>query len=365
MELSYKTYALELRDPWSIASRQGVDGNGLDIAGTVFVRLVDPRLGLDGLGEASPVPYYGESPESVLAFVHALDPEKLSFAEYAVAEHYVLNFRPGEMAAKCALCCALADGAAKLRGSSLRAFAGLDAESGPAVHSSFTIGLARPEVIERKAAAAAEFPLLKLKVGTPNDLENLAALRRAAPDALLRIDANEAWTDRETALRRIEAFAQDPGIEFVEQPMPASAGEADAAWLKARSPLPLYADEAYHTADDIERAAGGFHGVNVKLVKSGGPIAAVKALQAARARGLQTMLGCMIESSWLISAAAQLAGLADTLDLDGAALAANDPFCGATIPGGILDATSLNGTIGVGATLREPLFMKIGWRPCR
>lgn len=118
--------------------------------------------------------------------------------------------------------------------------------------------------------------------------------------------------------------------------MPREAGEADLIWLKERSPLPLFADESCHTVKDIPRCAECFHGVNVKLVKTGGASMAQETLQAARRAGLKTMIGCMIETSVLISAAAHLAELADYLDVDGNLLITNDPFVGVTAEKGIL-----------------------------
>jgi L-alanine-DL-glutamate epimerase-like enolase superfamily enzyme len=118
--------------------------------------------------------------------------------------------------------------------------------------------------------------------------------------------------------------------------MPRDSDERDLVWLKQRSPLPLFADEACHTVRDVARCAECFHGVNVKLVKTGGVSMAYETLQAARKAGLRTMIGCMIETSVLISAAAHLAELADFLDLDGNLLITNDPFAGVTAKGGLL-----------------------------
>jgi L-Ala-D/L-Glu epimerase len=130
--------------------------------------------------------------------------------------------------------------------------------------------------------------------------------------------------------------ATDKKIQFVEQPMPRDTAAKDLLWLKERSPLPLFADESCHTVKDIPRCAECFHGVNVKLVKTGGASMAKETLQAARKAGLQTMIGCMIETSVLISAAAHLAELADFLDIDGNLLITNDPFIGVTARNGIL-----------------------------
>src|SRR5690606_5873093 len=128
--------------------------------------------------------------------------------------------------------------------------------------TSFTIGIDSPEVICHKVVEAERFPILKIKVGSADDADNLAALRAAAPDKMIRADANEAWATKEEALEHIEVLARDGRIEFVEQPMSASTPDRDWIWLKERSPLPIFADESYHAADDVERAAECFNGVN-------------------------------------------------------------------------------------------------------
>src|SRR5262249_37265632 len=155
----------------------------------------------------------------------------------------------------------------------------------------------------QKVRAAESYPVLKLKVGGPEDKANLAALRDIAPKKPVRVDANEAWKTKEQALAMIEWLAGDGHVELGEQPMPADSSPADLAWLKARAPLPLFGDEPFHSEADVIHCADGYHGVNVKLHKTGGVTAAVTALRAAKAAGLQTMIGCMIESSVLISAA--------------------------------------------------------------
>jgi L-Ala-D/L-Glu epimerase len=189
--------------------------------------------------------------------------------------------------------------------------------------------------------------VLKLKVGSPDDRANLAALREAAPKKPVRVDANEGWQDREQALAMMEWLAGDGAIEFVEQPLPAGTPAKDLVWLKERSPLPIFADESFHHAGDVERCAEGFHGVNVKLVKTGGVSGGVEALRAARRAGLKTMLGCMIETSVLISAGAHLAELCDHLDLDGNLLITNDPYAGVTAPRGVLSFASAREPYGL------------------
>ena len=151
----------------------------------------------------------------------------------------------------------------------------------------------------------------------------------------------------------IEWCAKDGHIQFIEQPMPRDTSAKDMLWLKERSPLPLFADESYHTIKDVPYCAECFHGVNVKLVKTGGVSIAYEALQAARKAGLKTMLGCMIETSVLISAAAHLAELTDYLDIDGNLLITNDPYLGVTAEKGMLSFANAPEKIGLRVTKRS------------
>lgn len=330
MKLTFRPCDLRLAHRWAIASRAGADVH------TVIVLELSDGRGVRGLGEAAPTSTYGESAESALAFLRKVDASRLSFEDIPASMRSFEPVAAGEMAARCALNIALVDGAAKRAGKALHDFLGLGFRERYHV-TSFSIGIDSADVIRQKVFAAAAFPVLKLKVGDERDRENLAALREVAPTKPVRADANEAWKTREHALERIEWLARSGGnIQFIEQPMPASANPRDMAWLKERSPLPIFADESYHTARDAATCASCFHGVNVKLVKAGGVTAAHEALLAARAAGLRTMIGCMIETSILISAAAHLADLADYLDLDGNLLITNDPYVGVTAESGIL-----------------------------
>jgi len=293
------------------------------------------RDGVVGLGEAAPSARYDETPESVVAFLERVNPYLFSFTDLEGSLRYLESVGARNYCAKGTMNLALLDGAAKLAGQPLHRFLGLDFAEGRQVIS-FSIGLADPAKVREKVAQAADYPILKLKLGGPQDEASLRALREVAPTRRVRVDANEAWKTREEALAKLEWLAHDGHIEFVEQPMPAATPPEDQAWLKAHSPLPLMADESYVYAGDVERCATGFHAVNVKLVKCGGVTAGVKALRAAREAGLKTMLGCMIESSLLISAAAHLSGLADYLDLDGNLLIDNDPYRGVSCRRGVL-----------------------------
>lgn len=324
MHLSFRSFDLELTHTWRIA--RGVEGGGTRAFPVVLVELRSPD-GIVGLGEAAPSERYHENIQTVQDFLRRVDPARLSFADVSGSMRYLDGIAPDQMSAKCALNIALWDGAGRMARQPIYDLLKLGFRENRHI-TSFSIGIDAPEVIRRKVEEAAAYPVLKLKVGGARDRANFAALRSVAPAKTVRVDANEGWKTKEDALREIEWLHQDGHVEFIEQPMPAGTALSDLRWLKERSPLPLYADESYLSAADASRAAEGFHGVNVKLVKTGGISGAHAALQAARQAGLKTMIGCMIESSVLITAAAHLAELTDHLDIDGNLLIRNDPFQG-------------------------------------
>ena len=332
-KLNARVVELHLANPWKIASSKG--------SGTHKTVIVDlAENGTQAIGEAAPSVLYGESAAGMIESLQRLDPRKLSFTDVTGSMDYLESLPGLPMASKCALNLALLDGAAKRAGKTVHDFFGLGFRENHHV-TSFSIGIDAPDIIRKKVLEAEAFPVLKLKIGDPRDKENFAALRSVAPDKAVRVDANEGWKTKEDALRMLEwLVATDKKIQFVEQPMPRDTKMEDLKWLKERSPLPLFADEACHNIKDIPRCAEGFHGVNVKLVKTGGVSMAHDTLQAARKAGLKTMIGCMIETSVLISAAAHLAELADYLDIDGSVLITNDPYLGVTVEKGILSFAS-------------------------
>jgi L-alanine-DL-glutamate epimerase-like enolase superfamily enzyme len=299
-----------------------------------FVELTD-KDGVTGVGESAPSERYHETVDSTIAFFERVDPAWLSFADVPASMRYLERVALGNYAPKCALNLALLDGAARLAGQPIYDYLKLGFTEGKHV-TCFSIGIDTPAMTRQKVLEAEPYPILKLKLGGPADRENLAAVREVAPAKRVRVDGNEAWKTKEQALRQLEWLAKDGHIEFVEQPMPAGAKPADLRWLKERSPLPIMADESCLSVKDVDLCAECFHAVNVKLVKTGGISGAYEALQAARKAGLQTMIGCMIESSVLISAGAHLAALTDYLDLDGNLLITNDPYRGATAKKGVI-----------------------------
>jgi L-alanine-DL-glutamate epimerase-like enolase superfamily enzyme len=291
------------------------------------------RDGVTGHGEGAPIVRYRENAEgaqrgveSVRDFLTSADPwqfDKLMQQVFARVE--------GEWAGKAAIDIALMDWIGQKLGVPLYRYFGLDARDTPV--TTFSIGIDNPEVTRQKVREAADFPVLKIKVGLDTDEATIAAVR-SATDKPLRVDANEGWTDKEVAVRKINWLATQ-GVEFVEQPMPADRLE-DMHWVHERAHVPLIADEACRHASDIPKLAGAFDGVNVKLDKAGGILEAYRMIQVAKALGLKTMLGCMVSSSVSVTAAAHLSPLVNYADLDGNLLIANDPFTGVLVEKGKL-----------------------------
>jgi len=284
-----------------------------------------------GYGEASPAEYYGESVETVLAcialFAGNLGDDPFVIDDIMCRLDKIIRLNP---AAKAAVNMALYDLVGKLLGVPLYKLLGLNPKHTP--HTSFTIGIDTPTEMAKKALVAKDFPILKIKVGTRHDLDNLKAIRDVS-SATIRVDANTGWTPKE-AIRMINALAPY-NIEFVEQPIPAD----DLAGLKLirdNVPLPIIADESCVIVGDIPRIAGCVDGINIKLMKCGGIHQALKMIHVARAHNLRIMIGCMIESSLAITAAAHLTPLVDYADLDGNLLIDNDPYEGVKVVNGKL-----------------------------
>jgi L-Ala-D/L-Glu epimerase len=295
---------------------------------TVWVRLIDGD-GLEGWGEAAPSKFYGETPDSVIAALKVYsallpdDPFKLEEAERA----WEAKLR-GNAAARAALSSALHDLVGKRLGVPVYRLWGLDPCMAP--RSTFTIGLDAPERIKAKVQEAEEFPILKVKLGTDRDLEILRAIRDAT-DKELRVDANCGWTVKR-ALRMLPIL-DEFGVTVLEQPLPPQDHDGLAA-ITAQADIPVIADESCLTTVDIPPLVGKVDGINIKLAKCGGLREALRMIAVARAHGLMVMVGCMIESSLGITAAAHVTPLVDIVDLDGAALLSDDPFVGARIDGG-------------------------------
>ena len=291
------------------------------------------RDGITGLGEAAPIVRYKEDAESARRAVESVrdylvlaDPWKFS-----KIMNEVFRRIEGQYAAKSAIDIALMDWICQKLGVPLYRYLGLDPADAPV--TTFSIGIDTPEATRQKVREAAPFPILKIKVGLDTDEATIEAVRSVASKPL-RVDANEGWKDKEEAVRKIN-WLESQGVEFVEQPMPAAMIE-ETRWVRKRVHIPLIADEACLHPADIPRLADAFDGVNIKLMKCGGIGEALRMIQIAKSLGLKTMLGCMIESSIGVTAAAHLSPLVDYADLDGNLLIANDPYEGVKVVNGKL-----------------------------
>lgn len=323
MRLSAETVRLDLIHPFRIAREVS------DHKHNVLVRISDGEL--TGTGEAAPSRYYGEDAGSVIRALENVPPllGGNPFELEETTDRLVSRF-PDEPSARAAVDIALHDLAAQRQGVPLYRWLGLDHAKTPV--TSYTIGIDEPENIRRKVREAAGYPALKIKLGSEKDLEIMRVIRNET-DARIRIDANAGWT-ADQAVEMVERLSEF-GVELVEQPLPpGSPGD----WRRVReaAAMPIFADESVQVSTDVPALAGLVDGVNIKLMKCGGVREALRLIHTARAHGMGVMIGCMIETSIAITAAAHLSPLADYADLDGNLLISNDPFSGATVRQGRL-----------------------------
>ncbi len=327
MQLDVETHVLHLplRDPFRIA-RDEDDRQ----ATTVIVDL--HAADLEGVGEAFPVAYYGETVATVGVIIPALaealgaldaPPTGMDAARVwlADADRAMASAIGNNGGAKAGLDIALHDLVA--RGLGVPLYELLDTPTG-IPPTDFSVGIDAPAAVAERAARASGFPALKIKVGGPSDLETLEAVRGVFSGPL-RVDANTGWSPEEG--ERLIPDLVRLGVELIEQPVPARQ-RPRLRWLQERSPIPVVVDESAVTIDDLDALVGVVAGINVKLTKCGGVGPALAMMRRARELGFRVMLGCMEETSVGISAAAALAGLAEWVDLDGNLLLADDPYEG-------------------------------------
>lgn len=260
-----------------------------------------------GRGECVPYGRYSETLESVRAQI----------SECRFSDRETLQSALPAGAARNALDCALWDLEAKRSGKRIWELLGQSAPNG--IETAFTLSLAAPEAMESQAQEQATRPLLKIKLGTPNDLDRLEAVRRGAPTSKLIIDANEGWSEADyiALLPHLERLR----VDLVEQPFPAGK---DSALLSLPRPVPICADESCHVAEDLKKLVGKYDFINIKLDKSGGLTEAIELKQKARSLGFGLMIGCMVGTSLAMAPAALLTEGAEFVDLDGPLLLSED-----------------------------------------
>lgn len=323
MQLQFEPYELQLTHTFTVSSYSRKT--------TPDVQVRIDYEGYTGFGEASMPPYLGQTVESVCSFLRKVDLGQ--FRDPFDLEDilaYVDALSEGDSAAKAAVDIALHDLVGKLMGQPWYRIWGLDPAKAP--DTTYTIGIDTPEVVREKTRECdGRFNILKAKVGVPGDKETIRAIREIT-SVPIAVDANQGWKDREEALDMIHWLAEQ-GIVMVEQPMPKEQID-DIAWLRERTPLPIFADEAVQRLADIKALEGAYDGINIKLMKCTGMREAWKMVNYARAEGMKVMVGCMTETSCAVSAAAQLSPAVDFADLDGNLLISNDRFDGMKVVDG-------------------------------
>jgi len=314
MQATYIPYQLELKHPFAIAK--------FSRTSTPLLLLKLDYEGHTGFGEASMVPYMGESYESAVAFLQKIDLDRFkapfNFPEIIA---YLDDIAAGNPAVKAAIDIALNDLQGKILSKPCHNIYGAEAAKMPL--TSYTIGIDTPEVIKEKIRDAKDFKVLKIKLGRDNDRELINTIR-SVTDQPLYIDANQGWTDRRAAIETIY-WLHEQGAVLIEQPMDKNDLEGNA-WITARSPIPILADEAVQRLQDIENLKGAYHGINVKLMKSGGIYEAHQMIMKAKKLDMKVLIGCMSETSCATLAGVALAPLCDWADLDGPWLTSNNPF---------------------------------------
>ncbi|HEX4085656.1 MAG TPA: dipeptide epimerase [Chthoniobacteraceae bacterium] len=316
----------------------------------VFLRV--ERGGIAGYGEASVNAYYGENAADVAERLGMMNDFLLGCAldspkDIAVIWEEAWAVLMPSRAAQCALDVALWDWLAKREQCPVTELA-LGAEPRP-VESFATIGISEPGEVDEKIKELNGYPRVKVKAGRAGDLSTAARVRAALPDASIAVDANCAWTGGD--LLKSSGDLAALWIEFVEQPLPPEC-DKEMRDLAARVPVPVLADESCVTPEDVERMRGSFAGFNIKLVKCGGLTPALRMARRGRELGLRTMVGCMLESSLLISAGAVAAQITDYADLDGAWLLGDDPARGWQFDRGMLRPPYEN---GLGVRIAPPV----------
>lgn len=329
--MKLRTYSLKL----PLAHAFTISRESMDWQSSVIVEL--EHEGIVGYGEVTENQFYGHPLSSILDSIERARPLLNAYVTGDPLELFdkLLETVGGDTFAASAIDMAAHD----WRGKNLRMPTwqvwGL---SWQAVPSSYTIGIDSIPIMIAKLEEQPNWPIYKIKLGTPHDLEIVRQLRTKT-NARFRVDANGAWTAEQAVENSIAL--KDLGVQFIEQPLPQSASPADKLWVFRHSRLPIIADEDCQVPPDVARCTEFYHGINVKICKCGGLTPALRMLREARQLGLRTMVGCMVESSIGISGAAQLLPLLDFADLDGAVLLAHEPAAGVVVAAGhVLEPTS-------------------------
>ena len=336
MKIKFSTYRIKLNHSF------GISRSSNDFYDIIYVYLIGSNI--IGRGEAAPSLRYNESTEKILSVLK----NGISLIDNFQSRDELWSFlKPqlmGISSLEAAVNMALWDWWSQKKNKAVYDILKLNVKSLP--KTSFTIAIGEMNELDEKVQASSPYSILKVKLGTPENDKEIIRQIRLKTDKIIRVDANEGWTY--DMAKEMSFWLADRNVEFIEQPFPADK-LYDTELLKKVSPLPLYADENSIVSKDIREIESAFDGINIKLMKCGGIDEALNMIKVAKELNMKIMLGCMVESSVGITAAAHLASMVDVVDLDGNLLISNDPYAGVSIKDGRL-MLSANNT-GMGLTL--------------
>lgn len=312
---------------------------------TNYLVTITDSEGTTGVGGIAPSPYYGETTESAGAVLPTVADhlEGHPIDDVGVIERVLEDCTPGENAARAGVSIAIYDLLARRNRKPLYARWDLDPEICPRI--SVTVGIDDPDQMATRAREWVQsgYPILKVKLGTDEDRNRLKAVRDAAPDASIRVDANEAWSVQETIDRL--PLLSETDVALLEQPIPAD-DVSGLNRIRQATSIPIAADESCVNVADVARVGDAVDVIVVKLMKCGGIGPALDQIERARSIGCDVMVGCMVETSASIAGACHLAPLARYADLDGALLLANDPCCGPSLDDGEITLADVDAGTG-------------------
>ena len=336
MEIKYTTYRINLKHSF------GISRSSNDYYDIVYFYIVDG--GIIGRGEAAPSKRYNETTEKILS---VLD-KGILLPEYCEsADQLWKNIKPqlsGVSALEAAANMAIWDWRGQKENKAVYDILGFNIDELPS--TSYTISIGDMSELDEKIELSNPYSILKVKLGTPNNDKEIINQIRQYTNKLIRVDANEGWTLDNA--KEMSYWLADRNVEFIEQPFKAKMLN-ETRILKEFSPLPLFADENSIVSSDIPKIVDCFDGINIKLMKCGGIDEALNMIKVAKKLNMKIMLGCMVESSVGITAAAHIASMVDVVDLDGNLLISNDPYVGVSIKDGNLILSE--NEIGMGLSL--------------
>ncbi|MES2269016.1 MAG: dipeptide epimerase [Bacteroidota bacterium] len=314
MRLTYQPFELLLKHTFTIAK--------FSRTSTPLMLVQLSHEGYTGYGEASMVPYMGESHQSAAEFLSKVDVAQFKYPfDFAAIINHLDSIAPGQPAIKAAIDIAVHDLDGKLQNKPCWQILGSDPDKMPV--TSYTIGIDTKDIVLQKVKEAAGLKVIKVKLGRDSDKELIQTIR-SVTNVPLYVDANQGWIDRKQSLDLIY-WLKEQGVQLIEQPMAKTDIDGNA-WITEHSPIPIIGDEAVQRLADVEAAKGVYHGINIKLMKSAGMYEAKQMINKARQLGLKILIGCMSETSCATLAAAALAPQCDWADLDGPLLTTNNPY---------------------------------------